>query len=161
MLEELNNALNKVCERFSQTFFYNYFLINQLRLTGIRYAELDYSKYSKVDETTYLLQCVKHSEQRIFNISEFDETFLYLLQNEDKRSKVNCYSALIEQFKISSKGNFFKLEKKYINLHIFRHLYIKNLFAETQNVNYVQSKIGHKNVNQTMSYILSNIHIVK
>lgn len=143
--------------KFDRVFFYNSFVLDQLIKTGCRFDELKLSKWKAENETTFSLESSKHSNIRVFDISEMNELYAKDILEHQNKLIIPCYSTFLTQFKIASEPNFFYQDKKDLEVHIIRHIYIKNLYSKLSSSVLVMQKLGHKSLSTTMKYILSDI----
>jgi integrase len=128
-------------------------LIKLLQLYGLRISEvLALSPSDIISKNTIIIKGLKHSKDRIINVSFADDFFLKCKNNSVYPFAGWSRFFVYREFK--KLGIIYKseLSSKYSITHAYRHLVIKELSDNNINLQSMADFIGHKNEKNTKKY---------
>lgn len=158
---DLEGVTSLVCDKahlFSERWAFSFDLMFR---TGCRHEETDLSRWSIIDNQSFMLDCAKRSETRIIFRSELSLNLCSLI---DQRLRSEVYvnrSVLTSAFMRLSFPYRIMAGSDNVFLHSFRYNKIKEMFSEGVAVVDIKTYIGHKDIKNTLGYISKQLNIVK
>lgn len=127
-------------------------------MTGCRVGEaIDKTRWSYASNGDIRLQPLKGNYTRSFDIIQLPIQFDDWL-NSNSPYTISPNYRQMQYYAQQQWGKFnIKIGNSRKLLHLFRHVYVKNLIHEGHSLSYVQSVMGHTHVENTESYATSII----
>lgn len=156
---ELDKILTELLEFTSQNDYQLFNSIHFLYVTGCRSAEINLNKWSIDEDGIYTLVPCKHNNERKFLKEELPSHFIKCYEVQDISSYMIPYSSIKRGIQSNLLGKKFKIGKKYLHTHIFRHNYAKKLRVNGYSNEEIKEKMGEKYLSSAMGYIHSDIYM--
>lgn len=158
---ELNTLLCDVVNKspmFSQRWAFSFELMYRI---GCRHEETNISRWSILDNQSFLLDCAKRSETRVIFRSELSSELCSVIDQGLKSEIYVNRSVLTSAFMRLSFPYRVMAGSDNVFLHSFRYNKIKGMFSTGVSVLDVRAYIGHKDVKNTLGYISKQLNIVQ
>ena len=151
----LTNYLSYLRDR--DIFLYNYNLI--LYNTGLRARELHtMNRWAVNPDKTFTCTTSKGSNPRIFTCDDLTAYFINAIQNYLNAWEYNSYDTMNLYFNRNSSCGSIKHLNKYLSLSLYRHHFCKKLHYEGYSDEYIQAKLGEKDLRNSNNYIYSELY---
>jgi len=156
---QIDNLCKSIVERTEKNDLYSFMNFETLYNTGLRINELiDYSRLNLVDTNSILVQTQKFSNPRLIDIVYFNGTYFSNFITGNLKNFIRSYSYYCDKL-ITYNFEYSKLFvlDKHITTHIFRHNYVKKLYASGFTITEISAIIGERENKNTEGYINSII----
>ena len=139
----------------------DYALFHSLYTFGFRIRELQKChEWVNVGDGTIECEPSKKSNKRYIEISKAHPLLLRSVELGKNFVFISSYPTYRRLFECRIKGGGFKLGKKKISTHIFRHFVAKRLNEQGNSHAQIQEYLGLKNINVAISYVHSQIELL-
>lgn len=156
--EQLNNYLNQQINNSLIIKSYQAFNSFSLLLnTGIRAEEIDTNLWEKRTDGNFELIPQKRNNARIFSPSEIPILWQNAVINQNPIFYTNSYSTLLRAFHNTKNWTKIYIYTKEISIHLYRHLYARNLKELGLTDEQIKDKMGEKKQSSADSYIYGKL----
>jgi integrase len=146
----VNNALSR--------FDYYGVLMQTLLVTGCRVAELHYSRWYIVDNEYFGLLPQKANNTRIIPINTLNPRFINYIYNPLDEQLYTSYSSVLMYFNRALKPYKVSYERKDVGPHLFRHNFIRQLYAKRHTFDDIKDTLGYKSNEMLSNYLYTELH---
>lgn len=158
---DLDQLLEKVCIDSVDYVSNWHFSFLLMYCTGCRHEEINPKYWRIVDSEHYELDCRKHSEKRIIRRSTIPIEICEAIDSGNSDYFSLSRSTLTRAFMRLSFPYRVMYRSDNVFLHSFRYNFLKKLYVENGNFESCRLEIGHKNITNTMIYILKPLTILE
>ena len=130
-----------------------------LRLTGIRFSELNPIYWNDYTSNLYKLFTPKTGDVRFFEKSIIPIEYQICIEMNAVNEIVPAYSSFNYRWKIHNLPVFYTDSENNIAAHIFRHYYIRTLYNSGKTINEIMLNLGHNNERTTKEYLFRNVYL--
>lgn len=159
--EELQAYLNKVIVRALRLHRQAALTYILARDTGCRFSELLYVQEWEFSNNGLQLQYIaqKTKQIRTINATLLSHQSAMIVANAGATIRNINYARARRLFMEITSSRPLYTENKRLQLHAFRHLYARNLYHQTRDIEYVKEDMGLRNKQTAQNYIFSPIII--
>ncbi len=156
---DIDNCCQSVVAHSKSYDMYSYIIFDSLYKTGLRINELlDYSRISIIDTNSVLVQTQKFSNPRVISITDFNPVYISHLASGSLDAFIRSYSYYSEKmFLYNSLFHKLYINSKRISTHLYRHNFVKKLFANGFSISEISNTIGERDDKNTFGYVHSQI----
>lgn len=127
--------------------------------TGLRYNDVALSFSTYVSGDYFTVQPSKNNNPRIIPISSIDNIFFQFVSGVDCFYYRISYSTLCRSFVKNCPYGSISVGGKSLFLHLFRHNYMKQLFAKGESLQSIAVITGEKHIASVSNYVFSEIYV--
>jgi len=157
--EQLNEQSQRVVSYYKGNDLQLFTLFSLLYITGVRINEaINLDLWQLETPDIVKLNGLKGANPRYFNLLGLPTEFQKYFTENYNIFQFISYTNLVRYLNRALKFKLFYNSGKAINFHMFRHNYIRKLYTQTNNIEFILNDLGKTKNSDITTYLLTNLY---